>query len=84
MIISKSKIEDMQIRQLLLEATEACLSAGFTEHAKDIGAVSKQFGHKITAHDYSKEETGDEIWARKLKEAKEVDNSPHPLPEALN
>lgn len=66
MIISKEKIEDMNLRKLLLEATESCVRLGFTEHAKDIGEVSKKFGDKIKSHDYSKEEPFN--WEKKVNE----------------
>lgn len=47
MIISQEKIEDMKIRQTLLEITESCARLGLTEHAKEIGAVSKQYGERL-------------------------------------
>ena len=47
MITSREKIEDMQIRQTLLDITESCMKLGLTEHAKEIGTVSKKYGERL-------------------------------------
>lgn len=92
MITSQEKIEDMKIRQTLLDITESCMRLGLTEHAKDIGEVSKKLGETIKTKDYSKDESFD--WEKKVNEGcdrqgipriypKTGDSKPHPLPEGL-
>lgn len=79
MIISQEKIEDMKIRQTLLEITESCTRLGLTEHAKDIGAVSKKFGDKVKKYDYSKDEPFN--WEKKVNEGCDRQGMPHIYPK---
>jgi len=68
MLISPEKMEDMRIRDNLLELVEIHLRLGKTEQAKKFGLAAQKFGEKIQANDYPKRDK----WMRP------VDNAPLP------
>jgi len=65
MIASPTRIEDMKIRQTMLDALESCLALGFNEHAKDIGEASRKIKERIDTHDYTQEDKNYRLWITK-------------------
>jgi len=77
MIASPTRIEDMKIRQDMLDALESCLALGLTSHAKDIGEASTALKTRIDTKDYTREDKHTE-WLKKRVEWKQDMTKPHP------
>lgn len=76
MIVSKSKQEDIRFRLFFLSELKNALANRLPITAKFCGEQSKRLADKIKNHDYSKDETFDEIWQRKVNEGCERNGLP--------
>ncbi len=69
MLISQEKIQDMQIRDNMLELMEISLRLGDTEAAKLYGETAKKYGDRIKTFDYPQRDA----WMRPLPTTKDVE-----------
>lgn len=81
MITSKEKIQDMQIRENLLEVTEILLRTGNVEGAKETGAVAKQYGDRLKKP-YTPGNTFDELWEKKVNAGCDREGIPRICPKS--
>lgn len=57
MIISRAKLDDMKIRDLMLSVMEVAVRTGHLDIAKEIGEYSQQLATHITIHNYTKQDS---------------------------
>lgn len=76
-MVNARKEEDRKSRILILDALKSALRVGNVPAAKEIAESSHAFAEKLRTHDYSKDETFEQTWQRKVNEGCQKNGLPN-------